>query len=539
MAKRIDRRDFIRKVSGTALAGGLIVNDNAKAAVEKHKAKTMIQAKEKKYNIYFGDLHNHCSTGYAKGSIERLYDIAATHLDFLCFTPHSQFPDLENNNLPESVVEHHKKGFEKTKQDWPKCQQLCKDYHKPGKFVTFLGFEWHCSFYGDYCVIMAKDTAPLEYFGLEGLKDYVRKHDAVMIQHHPGYRIGNRGANAKYWDIELSPVLEMISEHGNGDCDTGPIPYYAHSMGGRATENTLQYFLASGKRIGVIGSSDDHLGYPGAYGEGLAVVLAQELTREAIFEAIRARRTYAVSGDRILMDFRLNGQDMGRELAFDRNREIYVDVTGWDHINRIEILKNNKIIHREFPEQVCLSDTGWNEPVIVRLEYGWGLLAGEAVYDWDVEIEVTGGRIVGYMPGFQSGPYEENRRDRINGLTETTLHLESFTSRAQALRGIPTKNVALKLQAEPDTLMTLKLQKPSRMVVKKQLKELVQVNDVSSTTRAWSSPSFIIHRLVFADGYKSRFSITDTEALKNQSVYYVRVIQENGQLAFSSPIWVG
>jgi len=35
---------------------------------------------------------------------------------------------------------------------------------------------------------------------------------------------------------------------------------------------------------------------------------AGELTREGVFEALRARRTFAVTGDRIALDFRINGR---------------------------------------------------------------------------------------------------------------------------------------------------------------------------------------------------------------------------------------
>ncbi|GAG26479.1 unnamed protein product [marine sediment metagenome] len=228
---------------------------------------------------------------------------------------------------------------------------------------------------------------------------------------------------------------------------------------------------------------------------------------------------------------------MGQELPFERRREIYVDVTGWDDINRIEVLKNNEIIHRQFPKGSCASN--WKKPVILRLEYGWGRFTSEDVYNWDMEIEVDGGKLIEYMPGFQSGPYEEIRRDRISNVTPNGLCLESFTSRRQGLREVPTKNIALKLQANPDTVVNLKLQKPSKMVVRKKLSELAKGNDVISTTKAWSSPSFIIGRLAFADNYKSRFLVIDTADRQRENWYYVRVVQENGQLAFSSPIWVG
>lgn len=35
---------------------------------------------------------------------------------------------------------------------------------------------------------------------------------------------------------------------------------------------TLQSILRTGKKFGVVASTDDHLGYPGKYGEGLVGV---------------------------------------------------------------------------------------------------------------------------------------------------------------------------------------------------------------------------------------------------------------------------
>ena len=35
-----------------------------------------------KKEIFWGDIHNHGNIGYARGSLERAYDIAQSHLDF-------------------------------------------------------------------------------------------------------------------------------------------------------------------------------------------------------------------------------------------------------------------------------------------------------------------------------------------------------------------------------------------------------------------------------------------------------------------------
>ena len=39
-----------------------------------------------RYQLFWGDLHNHNAVGYAKGSLERSIDIAREHLDFFAFT---------------------------------------------------------------------------------------------------------------------------------------------------------------------------------------------------------------------------------------------------------------------------------------------------------------------------------------------------------------------------------------------------------------------------------------------------------------------
>ncbi len=72
------------------------------------------------------------------------------------------------------------------------------------------------------------------------------------------------------------------------------------------------------------------------------------------------------------LDFTLNGRMMGQELPYVRERRLAVAVDGWDAVDRIEVLKNNRVIHREFPIDREPTPQGWREPVVLRFEYGWG-----------------------------------------------------------------------------------------------------------------------------------------------------------------------
>jgi len=88
-------------------------------------------------------------------------------------------------------------------------------------------------------------------------------------------------------------------------------------------------------------------------------------------EAIKARRTYAVNADRVGLEFKLNGKWMGKTLAPARTREVRVKVKGEDVIDRVEVLKNNRVIHRNHPVDGKPGISSWGKPVLCRIEYGW------------------------------------------------------------------------------------------------------------------------------------------------------------------------
>ncbi len=71
----------------------------------------------------------------------------------------------------------------------------------------------------------------------------------------------------------------------------------------------------------------------------------QELTRDSLWDAFRNRRVYGVTGDRIELDFTCNGAPMGSILpAAPQNAGWQVSVRGADAIDRIELLRNDRVI---------------------------------------------------------------------------------------------------------------------------------------------------------------------------------------------------
>ncbi len=109
------------------------------------------------------------------------------------------------------------------------------------------------------------------------------------------------------------------TERGRGDAVNQPQLFEL----GAANPWSYQHAWTTGHRIGLIGGSDNHLGTPGQNDyaptvqqhAGLAVVLATDVTRKAVFDALWNRRCYATTGPRILLDFTVDGEQMGSELS--------------------------------------------------------------------------------------------------------------------------------------------------------------------------------------------------------------------------------
>ncbi len=511
----------------------------ATAAVRAEAQALQSRGERVAYRNYFGDLHNHNQVGYAQGTLTRSFEIARNHLDFYAFTPHSYWPDV--GKYDGRIETKWKNGFHVAKANWPDVVEHARKFDNPGKFVTMLAYERHGSAEGDYHILFPDLKGDYNLISnLKELQQFALERGCLMIPHHPGNRLGHRGINAAAVDPKVSPVLEIHSEWGCAEHDRAPHPYKRHTEGGRWTRHTLHHYLAQGLRFGVIASTDDHLGYPGAYREGLAALKTTELTREGLFDALRNRRCYAVTGDRIDLDFYLNGHIMGQELPYARKREMEVSVRGWDEVERVEVLKNNRVIHRDFPMDRVPGASSWAKPVVVRFEYGWGpwpALGWGGTADWDFRLEVDGGRIEGSQTCFVTGPMDEFRRDQVLSQSEKHIHVKSFTALKQQVDDYSQKAMVMRIQGDARTQVRVVCTKPKPCQLVQTLGQLAESNEMLFTDKfPWESA--MLHRLVFAENYETRFTVEDEDPGDGVNWYYVRVVQANGELAWSSPVWV-
>ncbi|HJL15739.1 MAG TPA: CehA/McbA family metallohydrolase [Sandaracinaceae bacterium LLY-WYZ-13_1] len=256
----------------------------------------------------FGDIHQHSAHSDGVGSAEEPY-LRARYVygdDFCALTDHESFI-----------------GKRIGPGEWAYLCGVAEAHDDPGHFATLIAYEWTGRMYpgpGHKVVylppeggpIVSRDEVP------EGA-EIVRRVKALggfAVPHHVGWT----GADEEGHDPEGQPVWEICSCHG---CYL----HADHPLGARGglKDQMVEAVMKRGKRFGFIACSDGHgLLYHHGVGRkrdpfrcGLTAVQAEGCTRQAILDAIRARRCYATSGVPILLDLRAGGAPMGSEVTVD------------------------------------------------------------------------------------------------------------------------------------------------------------------------------------------------------------------------------
>lgn len=515
------------------------------------------------YSLYFGDIHNHCGLSYGYGSIDDAFYNARMQLDFASVTGHASWPDMPRGEKRlDPVIAYHERGFRRFEQSWQEYLAATEAANAPGRFVTFPSFEWHSMHDGDY-VLYYKESGGALFTAsrLSDLRDHIRRlgldrHSALLVPHHIGYQTGFRGINWESFEEALSPVIEIISMHGCAESEHAPFPYL-HTMGPRVGTNTMQGGLDRGLRFGVIGSTDHHNAHPGSFGHGRVAAWAKALTRDGLWQAICDRRTYAVSGDKILLAFSVNGAPMGGELAFADSREIEIDVEGSHAIERVELVRNGEVIGRWVPAETQTAPAGATSARRAArgktlIEVGWG--ETNLVERWNVKVEVVHGTLVGVEPRFRGidivdpdaavpdsqAALSREHPHRLSswGWDEArcawfdTITFGNATPSTDSTQGL-----GITVEAEPGALLRLTVNGVVREIAIEKLK----LSSASGHLGGFLTGAYHVHRFVLEPEYRMHLRLTDRAPRsfsERGDYYYLRVAQKNGQWAWSSPVWV-
>lgn len=491
-----------------------------------------------------GDLHNHCGISYGHGSLADALANAALQLDFVSVTGHAQWHDMPTEDRLAEVADYHRTGFAKLAGMWDEVQRLTAEA-ATDDLVTFLSYEWHSCTHGDHCVYYRDDHGPLlRADSLDELRSELRKEiangrPAMVLPHHVGYPTGYRGANWDDFSSELTPVAEVVSMHGGAVSETGPRPYL-HTMGPLESGNTAHAALQAGLRFGFIGSTDHHSAHPGSHGYGRAMVWAPERTRNAVWQAIQDRRTYAVTGDPIILATTLDQAPMGATVPAADRHELAIDVTGLDTITQVAIVRDGEVVQQWAPAPQPVTDQHFHGVLAVTV--GWGETGVDQ--DWDIAVRVDGGVIESVEPRlhgldtvdplqvdegeYHFSSWQQDAKDSVRLHTRTVGNPTVTTDQTQGL--------ALVVDGSADTVLE---------VIANGQRFTATVADLRQGGHAHHLGGFLtggvkLHRAI--DDPARCFSATwvdESPEAATASWYAVQVSQANNQHAWNSPHFVG
>ncbi len=508
---------------------------------------------------YFGDLHNHCNMSYAHGDLEDALRNAQQRLDFCSVTGHAHWPDMpEGNEHTEHIVAFHKRGFEKLKGNWSHALEAFAHAEQPGRFITFPSFEVHSSEDGDRAIIYRDTTGELLY------PDNVRELDrrlaaltdegkpAVGLPHHIGYHQGARGINWDTFDSQTSPLVEIYSMHGAAESTEGPLPFL-HSMGPADWKSTMQYGLEQGHVFGFAANTDHHSAHPGSYGHGMTGVWSAELERRALWDALTARRTFAMTGDKMRLDYTLGGTPMGGMRSPGHPGRLSIRLDGGAPLDYLEVLHNNRVARRiSAPEMRPAADAegaGENSTeAYIRtklyLEVGWGPRGKPA--QWEVDLGVDGGELVEVEPRFR-GPEvlsPEQEADAPGSafyswcrrVDEQRVHFETTTYGNPTTSTPGTQGVCLDVVLSPDARIWAVI---NGVRTETTVNRLRAGGKSGHLRHEIDSPAWLFHRLPEPWELSWNLSIDDfPHELRAGDWIYLRARQKNNQWAWGSPVFV-
>jgi len=521
------------------------------------------------YKIFWGEAHDNTYQFQENpNSMEEVLGRARTHLDFYAAAYYTSTASafqpgghLSESDKPHDLILEGWKSEEQLEREWREVQAACRSSYRAGSFVTFPGYEWQGDgSSGDHNVFFFREGYPV--FRVNTLSELYRllrercRDEAVAIPHHTGYRPGCRGRDWSVFDEQISPFAEVFSVHGCSETDEEWIGLRPNShMGPGQGGGTYQDALDRGYHVGAVCSTDNWGEFPGCYGRGLMACLAEELTRESLWRAFKARRVYGVTGDRIRLDFSVNGAPMGSILESSGKRKIQVRVQGADALDRVEILRAGRVLSTH-----CHQGT-WNWPdsttrlrFKLRIEAGWGPRPNEMAVEnrqWNGTLRVGGGRIIGFDPCWlmsgQSPPKIEGDTANFALISSTqTLKERSQNALVFEIEAEPGASVRLELNGLVEEARLEELARGSRILwyrdeCIKMLEERAGIPAGSPEREdVYWGVAFKakIHRPIPESGYSVDYIYEDDEPLTEETHYRIRVEQRNAQRAWSSPIWI-
>ncbi|MHA2304436.1 MAG: DUF3604 domain-containing protein [Candidatus Hodarchaeales archaeon] len=451
--------------------------------------------------LLWGDLHGQTEETVGTGTVNQYFSFArdAAALDYAA---------------------HVGNDFQITKDHYKDTQRTVKDFHSQKRFITFLGYEWsgNTPAGGDHNVYFLKDDQPIHRSSHAQIEDKIDletdrypisqlydtfqgRQDVLIIPH-----IGGRRAIFDYYRPELTPFIEITSVHGHFE-------WFAREA------------MKAGLKVGFIGGSDDHTCRPGganptskveAVNGGLMATFAKELTRDSLWNAFKKRHVYATTGKRIILKVNCGIAMMGDEITISNSPTFNVEIIGTTGIEKVELIRGLEIIYdHPLTHSELLSDT---------LKIVWSgarVTTRRRNTDWSGKITLDEGKIISAKEFAFDLPW-----NKILEKGETSIQWSSLTSGDY-------DGIILTVDA-PDTAKIFFDAKPARFSF-----QLNQLNKPLVIDAGKIDQKVEVSRAPEKDPPSHvKFEFTDEEVKPGMNPYYIRVLQNDGEKAWSSPLYI-
>ena len=460
-----------------------------------------------KLNAYWADLHGQSEETIGTNTVDDYFRFARDYglLD---------------------IAAHQGNDFQVTDEFWLKLNRTTRKYFRPVKFVTFPGYEWSGTTPagGDRNVyykaegerimrssrdlLSATETRYVDALTAKALFANLRGREAFIFAH-----AGGRWTDLRTHDPNLEVAIEVHSAWGT-------------------FEWLLDDALRLGYRVGICANSDGHKCRPGASYPGggkfaslggLTCVLSERLTRDSIFKAIKGRHFYATTGNRPLLEvFAVTGDGrramMGDVMTPEQGRTVLsVRAVGTAPIDRVEVRNGTDMVGVMRP--YAAGDLGRR----IKVLWSGAQVRGRGrMVNWDGSLSVRNNRIVAFRP--------------IN-FWNPDLPMKRTGPGRLAWRSATTGGVA-------GVILDLKTPKAGKLSIDTaQLQLECSIREIGLGELLYEAgglgKQMQIYRL--PDRRESnvfQFEIPLSRLRTGDNPIYVKVIQEDGHMAWSSPIYL-
>lgn len=410
---------------------------------------------------------------------------------------------------------------------WKTINQLAKKYTKEGKFVVLPGYEWSGNTHlgGDRNVLYKIVGMPIYRSSHALINDFhdiktdaltandlfkrLDPRNALVIAH-----VGGRYSDLRFHDEKVERLVEIHS-------DWGTFEWFAFDA------------LEKGYKVGFAAGSDCHDGRPGAsfpsYDHfnnlgGLTCILASKLDRKNIFEALNKRHCFATTGSRIYLNVQLLSGNkvvgmMGDFIKNPIDPIFRVSYVGTSILDRIEIYNKSKLIRTFFPHIKS------NKTKNIKIVWSGSKTKGRnRNFSWLGNLKLEDNNIlkIEKINFFRSDDFVNYSSNSLNWRGNTTGGLQGIIMKVQSNSG------KLKLKVNNSKDFELVVAKITQNPIKYKMGGLdaqLEIYQVDENNKGIP--------------IQYNFEFQEFKNLtKGENAIFAKIIQRDGHLAWSSPIFL-